>query len=306
MTTTTTATTAAPAAGMPFGQPADLGWYDVILVNSSAGKDSQAMLDLVAQGARLDQLVVAHADLGRVEWPGTRELAQAQAKHYHARFEVVQRGQDLLDQVEERGMWPGPSTRYCTSDHKRDQIAKLMTKLADERHLGKGKASRLGRPVRILNCLGLRAQESDGRRDCPKCERKPARMAACTRCLGTGDHPTFERDTRASNGRREVHTWLPIHAWTVDQVWARIKASGVPHHPAYDQGMKRLSCMFCVFAPAHALKIAGRANPALLDAYCGVEARIGHSFTSTLSIRSIRLQLVQEAAQEAAGPAQAA
>ena len=37
--------------------------------------------------------------------------------------------------------------------------------------------------------------------------------------------------------------------WKVEDVWARIKASGVEHHKAYDLGMSRLSCCFCVFAP---------------------------------------------------------
>ncbi len=43
--------------------------YDWLVVNSSAGKDSQAMLGVVAQQAKddcvLDRLVVVHADLAR-------------------------------------------------------------------------------------------------------------------------------------------------------------------------------------------------------------------------------------------------
>jgi hypothetical protein len=43
--------------------------YDWLVVNSSAGKDSQSMLDGVAQQAKdeevLDRLVVVHADLAR-------------------------------------------------------------------------------------------------------------------------------------------------------------------------------------------------------------------------------------------------
>ena len=59
----------------------DLTSYRWIVVNSSAGKDSQAMLDFVVERCDhvhvpRDHLVVAHADLGRVEWPGTRELAE--------------------------------------------------------------------------------------------------------------------------------------------------------------------------------------------------------------------------------------
>ena len=58
--------------------------YDWIPLNSSGGKDSQAMLDyVVALADTYDvprgRLLVVHADLGRVEWPGTRELAEERA-----------------------------------------------------------------------------------------------------------------------------------------------------------------------------------------------------------------------------------
>src|SRR5208283_855955 len=86
--------------------------YHWIVLDSSAGKDSQAMLDYVvelADRANLDRsrLVVAHADLGRVEWPGTRELAQEQARHYGLEFITVTRQQgDLLEHIARRGMFP--------------------------------------------------------------------------------------------------------------------------------------------------------------------------------------------------------
>src|SRR5262245_51564663 len=114
----------------------DLTSYHWIVLNSSAGKDSQAMLDFVVEqcdqaGVSRQRLVVAHADLGRVEWPGTRELAEAQARHYGLAFYAVQRPQgDLLDHIRKRGMFPSPAARYCTSDHKRTQVMKIFTVLA--------------------------------------------------------------------------------------------------------------------------------------------------------------------------------
>jgi 3'-phosphoadenosine 5'-phosphosulfate sulfotransferase (PAPS reductase)/FAD synthetase len=262
----------------------DLGDYDVILVNSSAGKDSQAMLDLVVERAEAagvrDRLVVVHADLGRMEWGGTRELAEKQAAHYDLRFEVVTRAQgDLLSQVAARGKWPDAARRYCTSDHKRSQVYRLLTQLAAE---VRGPLSLRGdaRPARILNCMGLRAAESPAR----------AKKAA------------FGFDKMASNGRRHVDTWLPIFDWSEDDVWARIRESGVPHHRAYDLGMKRLSCVFCIFAPRAALIIAGRHNRDLLDSYVAVEQRIGHTFKKSLPIVEIRAAIERgDAAGDAAG-----
>lgn len=240
----------------------DLAAFDVVLVNSSAGKDSQAMLDLVAERARdagvEKRVVVVHADLGRVEWPGTRELAERQARHYGFRFEVVRRPQgDLLQQVRAVKFWPRNGTRYCTSDQKRDQVKKLITRLVAE--------MALGRPLRVLQCLGLRAAESPSR-----AKLRP-----------------FARDERASNSKRTVDVWLPLHSWTLDQVWARVRASGVPHHPAYDLGMPRLSCCFCVFSSRPALLLAGQHNPELLAEYVTVEKAIGHTFRKNQPIAEI-------------------
>jgi len=83
----------------------------------------------------------------------------------------------------------------------------------------------------------------------------------------------FGNDPRSSNGRRTVDVWLPIHSWTADQVWQRIHASGVRHHPAYDLGMPRLSCCFCIFSPRSALLLAGKHNPQLLAEYVAVETK---------------------------------
>lgn len=243
-----------------------LASYEVILVNSSGGKDSQVVLDETVRLAReasvLDRVTVVHADLGRVEWEGTKELAKKQAEHYGLPFIAVSRPQgDLLTHVQKRGKWPASNARYCTSDHKRGQVRKVMTALVTAAR------ERTGiKRIRVLNVLGIRAQES------------PARAKK----------PEFQYDKSASNGRRHVDTWYPIFRWTEKQVWARIKESGVPHHPAYDYGMPRLSCCFCIFAPKAALILAGRHNRSLLDQYVQVEEEIGHTFRKNLPIADVR------------------
>jgi 3'-phosphoadenosine 5'-phosphosulfate sulfotransferase (PAPS reductase)/FAD synthetase len=253
----------------------DLSTWDVIVINTSAGKDSQAMMDYVCEIAReqgvMDRVIAVHADLGRVEWKGTRELAEEQCAHYGLKLHVVRREKgDLLTQIEEREMFPDSQNRYCTSDQKRDQIAKVFTQIV--------KQLNLGRQVRILNCMGLRAEESAMR------AKKPGMVI----------------DPRNTNAKREVTVWLPIHHWLVGEVWNRIKLSGVRHHPAYDLGMPRLSCVFCVFAPKAALMIAGKANPELLDEYCRVEEKIDHTFRNGFKISEVRDAI---RAGEAAGEA---
>ncbi len=238
--------------------------WDVVLLNSSGGKDSQTMIRKVVQvaddeGYPRNRLVVAHADLGRVEWKGTGDLAREQAQVYGLEFRAIARPQgDLLDHIERRGKFPGPSTRYCTSDHKRGQIAKIVTALDRER--------RKRDSFRLLNCMGLRAQESPARR-----KKRP-----------------FTLNRYFSTKTRQVWNWLPIHDWTDDEVWADIAESGVRHHDAYDLGMPRLSCVLCIYAPKPALVLAGRHNPKLLDEYVAVERRIGHRFRVDLSMAEVK------------------
>lgn len=257
----------------------DLKTYDWVVINSSAGKDSQAMLDVLValadeQGVPRERLVVVHADLSDEEWAGTKELAATQAAHYGLRFEVVKRKQGgILKQVLERhaklkrdgkdaAPWPDSVSRYCTSSMKRETIAKLLTQLAKEHRDAHGKKAH----CRILNCLGMRAGESSRR-----AKLRP-----------------FENNKKQTNGRRTVDTWLPIFDLTVDQVWEHIHASGVPFHYAYNLGMPRLSCCFCVFAPREALMLAGKHNPELLDRYVEVEQEVGYTFTHKLSLTVIR------------------
>lgn len=247
----------------------ELSDYDVIVVNSSAGKDSQAMLDYVVEcadavGVR-DRIVVVHCDLGEEEWPGTRELAEEQARHYGRRFEVVKRtggnGRSLLEEVEDRGYWPDSVTRYCTSYYKREPVLKLMTELVSD-----WLAANFRRTVRILNCYGFRAEESPRRRKLPQ----------------------LSTNKRATNGKRLVEDWLPIQDWAEAQVWERIRQAGTKHHYAYDQGMRRLSCRFCIFAPKSQLMISARLNPELFEKYLAVEKKIGHRFRMELSLVEVQ------------------
>jgi len=263
----------------------DLTQYDVILINTSAGKDSLAMLDYV-YGMAVDQGVAerveaVHCDLGRVEWKGTKALAQEQCDKYGVPMYVVSRPQgDLLHQAEfERGKWPDSGNRWCTSDQKRGQVEVLITALTNEFIMenlsaGLNKPGNInsrykGRPVRILNCMGLRAEESPKR----------------------AEKPVLEVNTRVSNGRRTVENWLPIQAWSEVEVWAYIREKGLKYHFAYDLGMPRLSCVFCIFAPPEALLLAGYHNPELLDEYVGAEKRMNHTFKAKLSLVQIQDKL---------------
>lgn len=246
-------------ASLPAG---DWAW---VVVNSSGGKDSQTALRATVAACDAVQfprgrIVVSHQELISVEWPGVLELVHEQAAHYGLRVEVsryrTKDGEEisLVEQARRRKMWPSSTTRYCTSDSKRGPGNRVLVALSEEREGG------------ILQVFGFRAQES------------PAR----------GKKKVLAFNERASAGFRPVWDWLPIHAMTEEEVWADIRESGVRYHPAYDLGMPRLSCCFCIYASRDALMLAGIHNPKLLDDYCAVEEETGHSFKHKLSLRSIR------------------
>ncbi len=76
----------------------------LVTINSSGGKDSQAMTILLSRFVPREQLLVVHAPLGEMEWPGTVEHVKSTLPDgVPLIFAPVSSGKSLLDQVEERG-----------------------------------------------------------------------------------------------------------------------------------------------------------------------------------------------------------
>lgn len=225
--------------------------YDLIadgalfVINHSAGKDSQAMAILVRAIVPADQILVIHADLGRVEWPGNIEHIQATIGDLS--FLVCQNeNKDFIEMTRRRGSFPITSARQCTADLKRDPIEREVRRFIDAN-------PRFGR--KIVTCMGIRAQESSKRKG----------MAA------------FTRNGRGSKAGRDWYHWLPIHDMTLDEVWATIKAAGQKRHYAYDLGMTRLSCCFCIMGSASDLTTAAKARPALYREYVELERELDNT-----------------------------
>lgn len=256
------------APAFPKAGAFDLTAYDLLVANISGGKDSQTMLRKVVRMATLqgvlDRVIAVHCDLGRVEWDGTLELAKAHAALYGLRFIVIARPQgDLLDHAIELGekgkpVFPGFKTRWCTSDHKTSQVFKVMTALVDELDLG--------RTANILNILGNRAEESTER---------------------AGQPPFGWNKYAANKTKRHVWNWLPIHDMLETEVWDDIRASGVPHHYAYDLGMPRLSCVFCIYSGFDAMVLGAQHNPQLAQEYSEVEVRFGFRLNEKFAMADV-------------------
>lgn len=219
----------------------------LFVINHSAGKDSQAMMLYLQQiGIPKSQMLVIHADLGDVEWEGNLDHIRATVGNV---VTITAKAKtSFFEMVERRGMFPSPANRQCTSDLKRGPI---------EREIRRYLKSHPEFGGLVVNCMGMRAQESASR----------------------AKKETFQYSARNSKAGREWYDWLPIHDFSEDQVFALIAAAGQEPHWAYGKGMTRLSCCFCIMASTGDLCTAARLNPELYQRYAETEKRIGHTLS---------------------------
>ena len=186
----------------------------LFVVNHSGGKDSQAMMIKLAAMIPAHQLLIIHAVLPDVEWEGVTE----QVERYAADVPVIyaHAAKTLFEMVEHRGMFPSPKNRQCTSDLKRNPIEREIRRYL-KAHPEFGGL--------VVNCMGMRAQESSSR----------AKLA------------TLKPNPGNSKAGREWYDWLPIHDMLEEEVFASIRDAGQEPHWAYGAGMTRLSCCFCIY-----------------------------------------------------------
>lgn len=206
------------------------------VANHSGGKDSQAMYLMLRNIVPPNQLVIVHADLGEAEWEGAVDHIRSTTAGEP--LYVCRSRRTLLQMIEERGMFPSPKQRQCTSDLKRGPIERTIRALGAKL---------------IVNCMGMRAEESSGR----------AKLAP------------FKRSDRNSKAGREWYDWLPIHNMTTQEVFDSIAAAGQAPHWVYGAGMSRFSCCFCIMASQADLRTAARLNPKLYARYVGLERATG-------------------------------
>lgn len=217
----------------------------LFVINHSGGKDSQAMTIELSNVVPRAQLLVIHADLPDVDWSGIREHIVATINGIE--LIVCRSRKTFFEMVEHRGMFPSPTLRQCTSDLKRNPI---------EREIRRYLASHPQYRGRVVNCMGIRADESASR----------AKAIA------------FKRNPKNSKAGRDWYDWLPIHDMATREVFATIARAGQSPHPAYAAGMTRLSCCFCIMASRADLRTAARLKPELYARYVATERRLGHTF----------------------------
>ncbi|MEF2551020.1 phosphoadenosine phosphosulfate reductase family protein [Aurantimonas sp. A2-1-M11] len=154
---------------------------------------------------------------------------------------------DFVSMTRYRGRFTTTKNRQCTSDLKRDPQDREVRRYLDANPRFRGK---------VVTCLGLRAQESSGRAKAK---------------------PLVEYNREHGVAGREWYVWLPIHAMTLEEVWATIEGAGQKRHYAYDLGMTRLSCCFCIMSSVGDLRIAAKHRPELYREYVELEREIDNT-----------------------------
>lgn len=226
----------------------------LFVVNHSAGKDSQAMMIKLRSIVPASQIVVIHAELPEVEWDGSREHIEATCSEFPIYY--VMADKTLLGMVEARGMFPSPDNRQCTSDLKRGPIEKQIRRIMKDRGF-----------TIVVNCMGLRAQESSSRSKKIAFQHKPKKSV----------NRRHRKDGKLLHAGREWYEWLPIHSMYEWEVFATIEAAGEKPHWVYEAGMTRKSCSFCIMSSVGDLKTAARLRPDLYERYVRLERHIGQS-----------------------------
>lgn len=277
-----------------------------MVVSVSGGKDSQAVLAATAALCKargwIDRLFVVHADLGRIEWEGTRAHVDRTCAEVGGVGAVVVSAGDLVDRWKRRmaklagtgkPFWSSAAQRYCTSDMKRNPIDKFL------------RGFNL-----VVSVDGVRAQESVARRKQPVLAVRTQITSTAYRQLEPAEALRAWSIDQSIDGQpaRLAFNWHAIHGWSIDQVWEACGTStaeiahrralfasgltaqafaGATVHHAYIRGNERLSCSICVLASDADIRNGARNNPVVARELLGMEADSGFTFKHNKSLATI-------------------
>mgnify|MGYP006316507625 CR=1 FL=1 len=141
---------------------------------------------------------------------------------------LVPTGNPFLDLCLWKGRFPSRKAQFCTEFLKREAIDQQILYPA----LDVGP---------VVQWIGVRRDESLNRRNAP-----------------------FTQRVRF-DGRHDMLFFRPIIHWTAADVFAFLKAEGIPPNPLYLQGMSRVGCFPCINASKDELAAIGRRFPGVVD-----------------------------------------
>ena len=135
-------------------------------------------------------------------------------------------GSVFLDLCLIHGMFPSSKTRFCTKELKIKPANDFIKQFLQN-----------GESVEVWT--GVRADESTKRAKYP------------------------ERELRSEDKKTGAQAWdvRPILSWTVEDVFKKIKDSGIEANPLYAMGFSRVGCTPCIFANKKELKLLSELSP---------------------------------------------
>lgn len=221
-----------------------------LVINFSGGKDSCAMLAYLCEKYPNVKKHVVFADTGW-EHDDAEEWSRKIVESFGLELNVVRsKTKTLLSMAEARGKFPGMSQRQCTSDLKRDPIMTwIRNNVKDEL---------------IVNCMGIRAEESAGR-------AKQKRL---------------KRNMRESNSKRVIWDWQPIKDWKETEVFSYLEEKKIPLHPVYKY-LRRFSCRVCIFMSDHDLRQVQEHDPEAIQIIARIEEKIGFTMFQRGPVKEI-------------------
>jgi len=221
--------------------PSQVSQAQVIFVNHSGGKDSQAMLAMLVRLGFMGKLVVVHSDLGDMEWEPMHGFIAANS--FGLPCHVVKPREDFFELCHRYKRLPSGQARFCTSELKTRPIGDWIKAYMTEHGY-----------THAINAIGIRSQESLARS-----KKLPLQASKLS----------------APSKNRNVTEWYPIFDYSLEQVWSEIAQANQAPHVIYSKGFSRLSCVFCVFGRVNEHAMAKEARPALFDRMAKLERALG-------------------------------
>lgn len=270
-----------------------VNWGAVLAVSVSGGKDSQAMLNVVMNWYRANNLTnkifAIHADLGRAEWAQTAEftaqmcaaqnieLVTVRAEHEGKPIDLLDRINLRQAQLKEKGredvvFFPSFQQRYCTSDMKTDPLNAHFKKFE-----------------RVVSIEGIRWEESKARAKKPIFERRNG-MKQKGGALGFTWNPIVHFSFADVLGACGMSEEQYRHGRLQYQLTETIPADW-KIHPAYAIGNDRLSCSICVLGSRNDVKNGIKHNPEFAEYLLQKEKETGFTYQQGFSIHKALEQM---------------
>lgn len=233
------------------------------VVNHSGGKDSTRMLGFVRRKFPDTPTYAVMADTGfEHQKPiSAADFARQRCTEFGIELAVVRNPRrTYLEMVEQRGMFPSAKYRQCTSDLKRSPIEKYIR----------------GLPHKVIvNCMGIRAEESNAR----------SRLSP------------LSLNAALTARTRTVYNWLPIFNQTLGDVLAWHWVNAIRLHPVYvpeyhKDGttggyLRRFSCRVCIFSTDADLRAIRQHDREAFDLVSSLEAKMGFTMRPGASLVQI-------------------